>query len=68
MLKNTVVWRLVLQADVNLATALVPSDIACLASSPGRVSLTAVWTSREDRVLVLLILPSFPKMSVDHEE
>ena len=26
-------------------TALVPSETACLASSPGRRSLTAVWTS-----------------------
>lgn len=47
-------------AEVNFATALVPSDMACLASSPGRVSLTAVWISREVSVFVLLILPSFP--------
>ena len=32
---------------VYLVTALVPSDTACLASSPGRSSLTAVWISRE---------------------
>lgn len=31
---------------VYLVTALVPSDTACLASSPGRRSLTAVWISR----------------------
>ena len=34
------------QADVNLVTALVPSDTACLASSPGRMRRTAVWISR----------------------
>ena len=32
--------------DVNLVTALVPSDTACFASSPGRMSRTAVCTSR----------------------
>lgn len=31
---------------VYLVTALVPSLTACLASSPGRRSRTAVWTSR----------------------
>ncbi len=40
-------------------TALVPSETACLASSPGRISLTADWTSREERVLLLLNLTSF---------
>ena len=38
-------WKLLgqrLYADVNFVTALVPSDTACLASSPGRMSLTAV--------------------------
>ena len=35
------------QAEVNLVTALVPSDTACLASSPGRMRRTAVWISRE---------------------
>ena len=35
-----------LQADVNLVTALVPSDTACFASSPGRMRRTAVWISR----------------------
>ena len=39
---------------VYLVTALVPSDTACLASSPGRRSLTAVWISRE--VIVDLLL------------
>jgi hypothetical protein len=44
--------------DVNLpvlakdvATYLVVSDGACLDSSPGRMSRTEVWISREDIVL-----------------
>ena len=41
-----------------LVTALVPSLTACLASSPGRMSLTADWTYRDDRVLLLLNLTS----------
>ena len=41
-----------------LVTALVPSETACLASSPGRMSLTADWTSRDERVLLLLNLTS----------
>ena len=32
--------------EVNLVTALVPSDTACLASSPGRMRRTEVWISR----------------------
>ena len=32
---------------VYLVTALVPSETACLANSPGNRSLTAVWISRE---------------------
>ncbi|XP_035753000.1 histone H2A-IV [Egretta garzetta] len=32
---------------VYLVTALVPSETACLASSPGSRSRTAVWISRE---------------------
>ena len=40
----------------NLATALVPSAVAWRASSPGRRSLTAVWTSRAERVWRLLYL------------
>ena len=31
---------------VYFVTAFVPSDTACLASSPGRRSRTAVWISR----------------------
>ena len=41
-------------AEVNLVTALVPSDTACLASSPGRMRRTAVWISREVTVGFLL--------------
>ena len=36
---------------VYLVTALVPSDIACLASSPGSRRCTAVWTSRDVTVV-----------------
>ena len=39
---------------VYLVTALVPSLTACLASSPGRSSLMAVWISRELMVDFLL--------------
>ena len=39
---------------VYLVTALVPSETACLASSPGRRSLTAVWISLD--VIVDLLL------------
>lgn len=31
-------------------TALVPSEMACLESSPGRISRTEVWISREEMV------------------
>ena len=55
-------------------TALVPSETACLASSPGRTSLTADWTSREERVCFLLYETSLeaspaslPKMSLMKE-
>lgn len=41
-------------AEVYLVTALVPSETACLASSPGRHRRTAVWISREVSVLLLL--------------
>lgn len=40
-------------------TALVPSETACLASSPGRMSLTEVWISREEMVDFLLYAASF---------
>ena len=44
--------------DVNLVTALVPSEMACLANSPGKRSLTALCTSLEESVLRLLYLTS----------
>eukprot|EP01139_Manchomonas_bermudensis_P025133 Amastigsp_a844394_19.p2 type:complete len:111 gc:universal Amastigsp_a844394_19:787-1119(+) len=37
-------------AEYIRVTAFVPSETACLASSPGRMRRTAVWTSRELRV------------------
>ena len=37
-----------------LVTAFVPSETACLASSPGRMSLTEVWISRDEMVDFLL--------------
>eukprot|EP00306_Pavlova_sp_CCMP459_P009519 CAMPEP_0185193210 /NCGR_PEP_ID=MMETSP1140-20130426/23947_1 /TAXON_ID=298111 /ORGANISM="Pavlova sp., Strain CCMP459" /LENGTH=91 /DNA_ID=CAMNT_0027760007 /DNA_START=337 /DNA_END=612 /DNA_ORIENTATION=+ len=46
--------------DVYLVTAFVPSDTACLASSPGRIRRTAVWISRDDNVPFLLYRTSFP--------
>ena len=42
--------------EVYLVTALVPSETACFANSPGRRSRTAVWTSREEIVDLLLYL------------
>jgi hypothetical protein len=39
--------------EVYLVTALVPSETACLASSPGRMRRMAVWTSRLVSVLLL---------------
>lgn len=41
-----------------LVTAFVPSDTACLASSPGRMSRTDVWISRDEIVLFLLYAAS----------
>ena len=40
--------------EVYLVTALVPSETACLANSPGRRRRTAVWISREVMVDLLL--------------
>ena len=37
-----------------LVTALVPSETACLASSPGRINRTEVWISRDEMVDFLL--------------
>lgn len=39
-------------------TAFVPSDTACLASSPGRMRRTEVWISREEMVDFLLYAAS----------
>jgi hypothetical protein len=36
--------------ELTLVTLLVPSEMACFASSPGRISRTDVWISREDIV------------------
>jgi len=58
VLKNTFLIDTLSYAEVNFATALVPSDIACLASSPGKVSRTAVCISRDVSVFVLLIFAS----------
>mmetsp|Transcript_30848 Transcript_30848/g.102748 ORF Transcript_30848/g.102748 Transcript_30848/m.102748 type:complete len:89 (+) Transcript_30848:213-479(+) len=44
---------------VYLVTALVPSDKACFDSSPGKISLAAVSTSRLERVHFLLLRRSF---------
>ena len=41
---------------MNLVTAFVPSETACLASSPGRIRRTAVWISRDVTVGFLLYL------------
>ena len=39
-----------------IVTALVPSEIACLASSPGKRSLTADYTDLDERVFLLAYL------------
>lgn len=41
-----------------LVTALVPSETACLASSPGRMRRTEVWISRDEMVDFLLYAAS----------
>ena len=43
---------------MNFVTALVPSDTACFASSPGSSRRTAVWISLDERVDFLLYLDS----------
>lgn len=35
----------------NFVTDFVPSEIACLESSPGRIRRTAVWISRDEIVV-----------------
>ena len=47
-------WHTIYLELVYLVTALVPSETACLANSPGRRSLTAVWISLEVMVVLLL--------------
>jgi len=37
-----------------MASTFVPSETACLASSPGRMRRTEVWISREEMVDFLL--------------
>ena len=44
---------------VYLVTALVPSDTACFANSPGRRRRTAVWISRE-------VIVDLPKDKFEH--
>ena len=41
---------------MNLVTALVPSETACLANSPGSNRRTAVWISLDERVDFLVYL------------
>lgn len=36
--------------ELTFVTDLVPSEIACLASSPGRMRRTEVWISRDEIV------------------
>ena len=40
-------------ADENFVTDLVPSQMACVANSPGMTRRTAVWISRDEIVDVL---------------
>lgn len=54
-LKKAVLVAFVFYLEVEyLVTALVPSLTACLASSPGRINLTEVWTSLDEIVDFLL--------------
>lgn len=43
-------WGHAYLEDEYLVTALVPSEMACLESSPGRMRRTEVWISREEMV------------------
>uniref|UniRef100_A0A8D0FUL3 Core Histone H2A/H2B/H3 domain-containing protein n=1 Tax=Strix occidentalis caurina TaxID=311401 RepID=A0A8D0FUL3_STROC len=52
--KRSTITSREIQTLVYLVTALVPSETACLASSPGSRSRTAVWISREVMVERLL--------------
>ena len=57
--KGRFVAQVIYFDEVYLVTALVPSETACLASSPGRSRRTAVWTSRDEIVDFLLYLANF---------
>ena len=37
-------------AEENFVTDFVPSEMACLANSPGKISRTDVWISRDEIV------------------
>jgi len=53
-------WRQTLYLLLlNFVTDLVPSEMACLLSSPGRMRRTAVWISRDEIVDFLLYDASF---------
>eukprot|EP01024_Parvocaulis_polyphysoides_P036294 TRINITY_DN3227_c1_g1_i1.p1 TRINITY_DN3227_c1_g1~~TRINITY_DN3227_c1_g1_i1.p1 ORF type:complete len:284 (+),score=14.68 TRINITY_DN3227_c1_g1_i1:112-852(+) len=56
--KSTTLFEIT-QADVNFVTALVPSETACFANSPGNANLTAVQISREVIVVFLLQRANF---------
>ena len=51
---------------VYLVTALVPSDTACLANSPGKRRRTAVWISREVMVDLKIPLDTTPVKCFSH--
>ena len=51
---------------VYFVTALVPSETACLANSPGNNSLTAVWISREVIVDLLHQLAPGQLLQISH--
>ena len=66
--------ELKIYAEVNLVTALVPSETACLANSPGKINRTDVWISLDVTVGFLLYLANlaasvaiFSKMSLMKE-
>lgn len=44
-------------------TAIVPSETACLASSPGKTSRTLVWISLDPIVAFSFVFASFPAWS-----
>ena len=51
---------------VYLVTALVPSETACLASSPGSSRRTAVWISREVMVDLKELVIGSPKKAISN--